>query len=251
MPIGEEEKYIQLYDSGYESGEDIYIKNKSKNKINVKNKLKAILFVSYFVNKYVNYRKCTNYEFCRGYSEVDEEYCKNCIDEIQTVDSEGYIQDEKLYNKYISNILYYDNLYLEEIEKKMIGLKFMSINDSVNLVKEKFKPDLNIISFYDKVNYLDHKVQVWSFPINIKHYKHIYDKHILYYKHVVNSDLKRKNIEPYKAYICCIVNDKRIYETVSFIQIFKILNLFYNKYSIIKHIYDITYNQFDITNLLN
>lgn len=221
------------------------------NKSIVKNKLKAILFTSYFINRYINYRKCDFYDLCKGYAEPNEDCCQSCIDEQQTVDSEGYIQDEKLYNKYISNILNYDNLYLEEIEKKMIGLKFMSISDSVNLVKENFKPDLNIISFYDKVNYLDHKVQVWSFPINIKHYMHIYNKHILYYKHICNSDLNTKKVEPYKAYICYIQDGKRTYETVSFIQIFKILNLFYNKNSIIKHIYDITYNQFDITNLLN
>lgn len=161
-----------------------------------------------------------------------EELCKEHNDEQQTVDSEGYIKDEKLYNKYISNLLYYDNLYLVNIEKIIIkeylfetsleyvndiiiieeeiskikyNSIFISIYKSVELVKELFKPNINTISFNGKVDYLDHKVEVYKFPINDKNkYSHLYNNSIIYYKHICNNDLYRKTIEPYVAYMCCI-----------------------------------------------
>lgn len=48
-----------------------------------------------------------------------EDLCKYHSDEQQTVDIEGYIVDKKLYKKYISNLLYYDKLYLTNIENNI------------------------------------------------------------------------------------------------------------------------------------
>lgn len=176
-----------------------------------------------------------------------EDLCKKHNDEQQTIDSEGYL-------------LYYDNLYLVNIENRFIkeyiqNISYEYIIDIINIEYkfiDKYKPDINVISFNGKVDYLNEKIEVFKFSIsNNNIYKHIYDKYILYYKHVCNSDLNTKNLEPYKAYICFIENGKQIFNSISFVKLFNILNLVYNKDSIIKHIYDITYKQFDITNLLN
>jgi hypothetical protein len=114
------------------------------------------------------------------------------------------------------------------------------------------KPNINITVFNGRVKYLDYKIEVFKSPISDnKIYNHIYDGYILYYKHVCNSDKDTIRIEPYIAYICCIKDGNKIFETISFVKLFNILNIVYNKDSIIKHIYDITYDRFDITNLLN
>lgn len=146
--------------------------------------------------------------------------------------------DNMLYNSFLNN-LFYSSCNL---------LKFNSKKKKKR--KNKNKPDLMIRATYNKVDYLDEKVKVWIFPVNVNEYKHIYNKQILYYKHVCNKDLERRHIEPYNAYICYLENGKRKYETISFITLYNILTIKYNKYSIINHIYDITYNQFDISGLI-
>lgn len=222
--------------------------------------------ISEDINKY-DYRsnmglcleELNNKFICNNKVIPGEDLCKYHNDEQQTVDSEGYILDKKLYKKYMSDLLYYDNLYLLNIERKIKkdfkkNISYEYIIDIVNIedkIIDIHKPNINVISFYGKVDYLDIKIEVFKFPIpDNKIYKHIYDKYIIYYKHVCNSDLTTKKVEPYKAYICYIQNSKQNFETISFIKLFNILNLVYNKKSIIKHIYEITYTQFDITNLI-
>lgn len=145
-----------------------------------------------------------------------------------------------------------EDISVEDFDKIKYCSTCISINKSIKLFRESLKPELDIVSFFGKVGYLDEKVTVYKFPIYDKNkYKHIYKNYILYYKHVVNSDLERKGIEPYKAYICFIENGIRKFDIIPFTKLFKILNLIYNKESIIKHIKYITYGNFDITNLLN
>lgn len=218
------------------------------------------------INKYdnrLNIGLCLeelNNEFiCNNKVIFGEDLCKHHNDEQQSVDNDGYIVDKKLYKKYISDVLYYDNLYLLNIERKIKkdykkDISYEYIIDIVN-IEDKFidisKPNINVISFYGKVDYLDVKIEVFKFSIpDNKIYKHIYDKYIIYYKHICNSDLNTRKVEPYKAYICYVENSKQKFETISFIKLFNILNLVYNKKSIINHIYEITYNQFDITKLI-
>lgn len=218
------------------------------------------------INKYdnrLNIGLCLeelNDEFiCNNRVIPGEDLCNYHNDEQQSVDNDGYIIDKKIYKKYISNLLYYDNLYLINIEKNIIkeyihDISYEYIIDIINIENNyitSLKPDINIISFLGKVNYLEEKINVYKFPISDNNiYKHIYDKYILYYKHICNSDLNTRKQEPYKVYMCCIENGKQIFETISFVKFYKILNLIYSKNSIISHVYDITYNQFNITKLI-
>lgn len=210
-----------------------------------------------------NMNLCLEYE-CMNKSALYEDLCQDHIDEQQTIIYEYFDYDisdfifiekniikEYLYDRSLDYIK--DIIYLEkEIDKNKTDSTFISINKAIELINEFIKPDLKIMSFFGKVGYLDEKIELYNFPIKDKDlYKHIYNNCILYYKHVYNKDPNGRHIEPYVAYICCIENDKQIFKTISFIKLFNILNLIYNKESIINHIYDITYNRFNIKNLLN
>lgn len=191
-----------------------------------------------------------------------DDLCQNHTDDQQTIIYEyfDYITDDILfiekkltkeyiqgtYFKYVIDII----LIEKEIDKNKHSSTNISISKSIKLIEDFIKPDLDIVSLYDEVGYLDEKVEVYKFPNNNK-YNHLYNNSILYYKHVYNKDLKRRDVEPYKAYICYKDKNKKMFDTISFVKLFNILNLVYNKDSIIKHFYNITYNRFDITNLLN
>jgi hypothetical protein len=88
--------------------------------------------------------------------------------------------------------------------------------------------------------------------MNIKEYSHIYDKQILYYKHICNPDKNKykRSIEPYIVYICYLKNGIRNYESFSFLILYNILSIKYNKRSIINHIKTITYGKFNILKLI-
>lgn len=178
-----------------------------------------------------------------GYLKEDIIY--DIIEDIKIKHNEKMIKyNTKSYKDDIFNrkILIFDK-YIKLIEYPFYNL--------FNKKEEISKPDINVVTFKGKVDYLDIKIDVYKFPIkDNKIYNHIYNKYILYYKHVCNSDLKTRNIKPYNAYICYIEDGKINFETICFIKLFNILNLVYNKNSIINHIYDITYKQFNISNLI-
>lgn len=192
-----------------------------------------------------------------------EDLCKKHNDEQQTIIYEyfDYITydilsiEKRFIREYIQNTSFQYVINLISIEEKIVNknsFTYISITNSIKLIEEFIKPDLDVVSFYGKVGYLDEKVEVYKFPIDNKNkYNHIYNNYILYYKHVVNKDIKEREVERYKAYICYKYKSIKLFTTISFIDLFKILNLVYNKDSIIKHIYNLTYHQFDITNLLN
>lgn len=192
-----------------------------------------------------------------------EDLCKKHNEEQKSIIYEyyDYIINDILYierkfmTEYIQDTYFQYIIDLINIEKEIdnrYSSKYISITKAIKLVEDIIKPNLDIVSFLGKVGYLDEKVRVYKFPIDNKNkYKHIYNKYIIYYKHVVNKNLKEREVEKYKAYICYKDNCIKSYTTISFIDLFKILNLVYNKDSIIKHIYNLTYHQFDITNLLN
>jgi hypothetical protein len=141
---------------------------------------------------------------------------------------------------------------------KRIKLKIFKDKDKRKLQKKiqkknKQKPMLPITYKYDKVGYIHEKLQVWLFPMNIDEYKHIYNKRILYYKHVCNStkNKEKRIIEPYKAHICYLENGNKKFETISFTILYNILSIKYNKHSIYEHIYNITYKYLNIHKLIN
>lgn len=198
-------------------------------------------------------------------------------DKIYTyIDKYNYNKFMKILKKiYTSNL--YNNIHYKDI-KKINPINPIYVKDIINIEKnfikqylydksieyvidviriedsfhENIKPDVNIESFFGKVGYIDKKVKVFKFPIKDNNiYSDIFDKYILYYKHVANGNISGMKKEPYLAYVLCIENSKPKYETISFIDIFKILNKIYNKNSIINHIKEITYNKLDISKLLN
>ena len=77
---------------------------------------------------------------------INEDMCSYCIDDQQTLDSSGYIKDKKLYCRYISNLLYYDNLYLVNIEKNIDKEYIHDI--SIGYVKD-------IITIEESLNYFE------------------------------------------------------------------------------------------------
>lgn len=221
-------------------------------------------------------------EECFNMKVDDDDFCNECIYDAQTVDSEEFIKNENLiidiilnnytldYNiyMYLYNYCYYKSIY------KMYKICIINISDlykySYKKIKKakdkdkkkiqkkiqkknKQKPVLPIKYKFDKVDYIDNKLQVWEFPMDISEYNHIYNKKILYYKHVCNSNKNKEERlkEPYKAYVCYLENGKKKYESISFTILYKILIMKYNGESISNHIYDITYNQINIHKLIN
>lgn len=195
-----------------------------------------------------------------------ENLVNNCINEVikEEINKSNYSKDliyieknNKLKIVFDKNIYKYLDDYKNNILLKYLYKLYNTNFINIFNVLIKYnnnntqKPNIIISPFKGKVKYLDFKIQVYKFPISDSNiYNHIYDKYILYYKHVCNDDLNKRNIEPYLAYICYIQDGKQEFDTISFIKLFEILNLIYNKKSIINHIYDITYRQFDITKLL-
>lgn len=231
-----------------------------------------------------NMNLCIEYN-CLNIKEIDEDMCILHIEDQKTVNEYETFNEfiESVINGYMKEDIIYDIiknnqnpilpvLRNEDIDEKY-NLKYL-INIENNIIKEYInyihityvkdiihvedeltdivKPDVNIVSFNGKVDYLDHKVEVYKFPIPVnKIYSDIYNKYILYYKHVCNNDINKRHIEPYVAYLCCIENGKQVYDTISFIKLFKILNIVYNKLSIINHIKYITRDKLDISELIN
>lgn len=79
---------------------------------------KKVLILSYFISTFLRKRKCPNFNQCNGYiDDMNEGYCIDCIDDQQTVDLDGNIKDEKIYNKYFSDLLWHSDLNLVDIEK--------------------------------------------------------------------------------------------------------------------------------------
>lgn len=205
--------------------------------------------------------------------EINEDLCSYCIEDQQTINEyesynefiknviNGYLHENIIYdiikNNKVNNNEYiiYDIIDIEKrFYKDYINNSYLSyIKDIIyieDIFMDKTKPDVNIFRFKGKVDYLDFKIDVYKNPIkNNSIYSDIFDKYILYYKHVANSDNTR-HIERYIAYICYLENGKQEFLTFSFIKLFKILNKVYNKHSIINHIKDITNNILDISNLI-
>lgn len=120
--------------------------------IKVKNKMKGILFISYFINRYINYRMCENSELCGNKVVPGEDHCQSCIDEQQTVDSDDYIIDEKLKNEYIKKLenkrknINYKGYLLEYIEENLYETEFKGMVYKMNVKFLKNKIDNYILN---------------------------------------------------------------------------------------------------------
>lgn len=122
--------------------------------LNVKNKLKGILFISYFINRYINYRKCENYDICNNIIVPGEDHCQSCIDEQQTVDSNDYIIDEKLRKKYIQ--------ILEDKKKNIIYKGYILKYKSKGIYETEFNGmvyTMDIKFLKDKINNYISKIE--------------------------------------------------------------------------------------------
>lgn len=77
-----------------------------------------------------------------------DDFCKEHSYESQTIDSEGYIKDEQVYKKYISNLLYYDNLYLINIENNLD--KNSKYREKEIFYNNKYKKDNISFKFFEE-----------------------------------------------------------------------------------------------------
>ena len=161
---------------------------------------------------------------------INEDLCSNCIEDQQTVDSSGYIKDDKLYNKYLT---YFDNIYLVNIEKRLFkeyiydksteyvkDIILIEANEDINediikkdddtlkgdqYIKRKAKntPEHNkrkkeLKKFNDKLNKLvsiNKKTIKWCEDNNIGNYRrdieHIIDKNMHFLDEYITKNGKR------------------------------------------------------------
>lgn len=159
----------------------LYAKNKCINLC------KKVLILSYFISTFLRKRECPNFNQCNGYiDDINEGYCIDCIDDQQTVDLDGNIKDEKIYNKYFSDLLWHSDLNLTDVERK--------VNNDYML------------------EYISNNVDMSPLPIDNNLYKkneETYDEYIYRNYGCMNSSYNNSRYEYYRKK--CITNDCNIY----------------------------------------